>query len=85
MPGADNADVLIFFKTRADVPISGFICKEEIEKPRFFRKTQGIDVSKAVPAWGIANPPDIPAADRHDYNVVPEKHRLINFRPSPEF
>lgn len=48
MSGADNADGLIFFKTRADVPISGFICKEEIEKPRFFRKKQGIDVFTAV-------------------------------------
>lgn len=35
MPGADNADVPIFFKTRTDVPISGFISEEEIEKPRF--------------------------------------------------
>lgn len=48
MPGADNVDVLSLFQILAHVPISGFICKEEIEKPRFFRKTQGIDVSKTV-------------------------------------
>ena len=41
--------------------------------------------SRQFTSWSIANPSDIPPADRHDYNVVPKKHRLINFRPSPEF
>ena len=41
--------------------------------------------SRQFTPWSIANRSDFDTAYRYGYKIVPEKHRLINFRPSPEF